>query len=186
MSSPLPSFSPVVVFIVGRDGFTFPQGYIGPDSYDHYASDLLTDYSGGPSKDWCPDGLSSTWVSEGFGRAVKRFVEQGGGLFAWHNNLHVSAFSESYRAVTGDLYDGHPPLRPWQVKVVNANHPVTQGVSDFIVTDEQHFPICDRPVGYLLLRGVNIDRLTFDSDSGAVRGGAISVTPGRTVSEQAV
>ena len=153
------------LFIAARDSLTFPAGYVGPEAYSHYVTELM---------DGFPEGPSSTWVTDGFGRAVRRFVEEGGSLFAWHNNLSVSAFSADYRAVTGGVYDGHPAERPWKVEIVDHAHPITHGMSDFIVTDEQHFPIYDRPPGEQLLRGVNIDGLTFDSDSGAVKAGTVS------------
>jgi type 1 glutamine amidotransferase len=147
------------LLVVGRDGLIFP--------YSYYSTQLMDDF---------PHGTPTTWVTEGFGRAVKRFVEAGGSLYAWHNNLSVSTFSDTYRAVTGGVYDGHPAERPWKVEVVNRDHPITRGVADFVVTDEQHFPIFDRSDDELLLRGVNIDGLTFDSDSGAVTKGTISAT----------
>jgi type 1 glutamine amidotransferase len=153
------------LLIVARDGLTFPDGYIGPEAYSHYVTRLMDGY---------PEGPSSTWVSEGFGRAVRRFVEAGGSLFAWHNSLSVATFSEDYREVGGGVYDGHPSERPFKIEVIDHDHPVTRGVRDFIVTDEQHFPIHDRSEGELLLRGVNIDGLTFDSPSGAVKGGTVS------------
>jgi type 1 glutamine amidotransferase len=155
------------LLVVGRDGLIFPHGYVGPEHYSYYSPQLMD----GP-----PSGPPTTWVTEGFARAVKRFVETGGSLFAWHNNLSVSTFSDTYRAVSGGVYDGHPAERPWKVEVVNHDHPITQGVSDFVVTDEQHFPIFDRADGDLLLKGVNIDGLTFDSDSGAVTKGTTSAT----------
>lgn len=155
------------LLIVARDGFTFPEGYVGPEAYSHYVTNLMNGVPGGPS---------GTWVTEGFGRAVRRWVEAGGSLWAWHNALHVSLFSEDFRAVSGGAYDGHPAERPWKVVVADRSHPVTAGVEDVVVTDEQHFPLCDRPDGDVLLRGVNIDGLTFDSDSGAVTAGTESVT----------
>ena len=123
-----------------------------------------------------PQSKASTWVTEGMAVAVDRFVRAGGSLLSWHNNLSVSNYSGTYRAITGGAYDGHPPERPWRVEVVNGDHPITQGVADFMVTDEQHFPIYDRPPGDLLLRGANIDGLTFDTDSGALEGATVSAT----------
>jgi type 1 glutamine amidotransferase len=150
----------VRLFCVFRDGLTFPDGYIGPEWYSYYVRNLM---------DSPPDGASTTWVTEGFGRAVERFVRDGGSLFSCHNNLSVSAFSPSYRELTGGVYDGHPPERPWKVEVTGRDHPITHGMADFIVTDEQHFPIFDRDPSELLLRGTNTDGLTFSSDSGAVK-----------------
>jgi type 1 glutamine amidotransferase len=155
------------LLVVARDGLIFPDGYVGPEHYSYYSTQLMEDF---------PSGAPTTWVTEGFAEAVRKFVEAGGALWAWHNNLSVSTFSETYRRLTGGVYDGHPAERPWKVEVVNPDHPITQGVSDFVVTDEQHFPICDRPDGDMLLKGVNIDGLTFDSDSGAVKKGTVSAT----------
>ncbi|HEY1702818.1 MAG TPA: ThuA domain-containing protein [Trebonia sp.] len=155
------------LLIVARDGYIFPDGYVGPEAYSHYVTRLMNGY---------PDGPSTTWVDEndGFGTAVRRFVEAGGSLFAWHNSVSVATFSPAYREVSGGVYDGHPSERPWKVEVIDHDHPVTRGVRDFVVTDEQHFPIHDRPAGELLLRGVNVDELTFDSPSGTVQGGTVS------------
>ncbi|MGA3218179.1 MAG: ThuA domain-containing protein [Acidimicrobiales bacterium] len=155
------------LFIFGRDALVFPDGYVGPGSSDG----LVTGLMNAP-----PRSAAGTWVTEGLAVAVDRFVRAGGSLFSWHNNLSVSNYSVTYRRVTGGAYDGHPPERPWKVEVVNGNHPITQSVADFMVTDEQHFPIYDRPEADLLLRGANIDGLTFDTDSGAVKGATVSAT----------
>jgi hypothetical protein len=39
----------------------------------------------------------------------------------------------------GGGHGGHPLSANFKVRVVNHNHPITRGVSDFVVTDEQHF-----------------------------------------------
>jgi hypothetical protein len=44
----------------------------------------------------------------------------------------------------GGAYVGHPPLRPFQVRVVNKEHPITQGIQDFMVNDEQHYVTYDK------------------------------------------
>lgn len=155
------------LLIVGRDGLIFPDGYIGPEAYGPFVARLTN----GP-----PSGSASTWVTEGFARGVQEFVRGGGSLFAWHNNLSVATYSKIYREVAGGEYDGHPAERPWMVEIVNHDHPVTRGLHDFVVTDEQHFPLYDGAVGDLLLRGVNIDGLTFNSISGAVTAGTVSNT----------
>ncbi len=153
------------VFIFGRDALVFPDGYIGPGSADGVVAGLM---------DAPPHSQAGIWVTEGLAVAVDHFVRAGGSLFCWHNNLSVSNYSATYRDITGGAYDGHPPERPWKVEVVNGDHPITRGVADFLVTDEQHFPIYDRPGGGLLLRGTNIDGLTFDTDSGAAKGATVS------------
>lgn len=145
------------LFCVFRDGFIYPGGYIGPDAYPY-----VTGLMNSP-----PNSSATTWVTEGFGAAVQKWVQNGGGLFSYHQNNDVSNFSKNYRDVMGGIYDGHPTERPWQVQIVNKNHPITQGVNNFIVTDEQHFPVYDKGNEFLLMQGVNIDGLTFTSDSKA-------------------
>ena len=155
------------LLILGRDGMIWPSGYVGPEAYGHYITSLMND---------APNGSPETWVTEGFGKAVSAWVEGGGSIFVWHNALHVSLYSQAFRELSGGAYDGHPAERPWKVEVVNRDHPITAGVEDFIVTDEQHFPLYDRTDADVLLRGINVDGLTFDSDSGAIKGGTQSVT----------
>ena len=148
-----------------RDGLIFPDGYVGPDAYSHYRTELMDDP---------PMGESGTWVTEGFARAVSSFVREGGALFACHNSLSVSLYSSTYRELTGGAYDGHPPERPWKVEVVARDHPVTDGVDDFMVTDEQHFVVHDTQDDVLLLSGRNLDGLSFTSDSGTTVKGTVS------------
>lgn len=155
------------LFILARDCLIFPDGYVGPEAYGHYVTQLM---------DGVPNGRPGTWVTDGFGQAVSSFVESGGSLFVWHNALSVSEHSPAFRALSGGVYDGHPAERPWKVEVLNRSHPITHGVNDFLLTDEQHFPVCDRPESDALLRGVNVDGLTFTSNSGAVQNGTVSAT----------
>jgi len=153
------------LLIVGRDGLIFPDGYTGREAYGPFVARLTN----GP-----PSGSASTWVTDGFARGVQEFVRGGGSLFAWHNNLSVATYSKIYREVAGGEYDGHPAERPWKVEIVNHDHPITRGMHDFVVTDEQHFPRFERDPGELLLRGENIDGLSFTSDSKAVVDATVS------------
>ena len=48
--------------------------------------------------------------------------------------------------------------------MVNKDHPITRGVQDFIVNDEQHFVTYDKDSKYILLQSENIDGLTEISE----------------------
>jgi hypothetical protein len=61
----------------------------------------------------------------------------------------------------GGAYLGHPAVRPFKARVVNHGHPITRGVNDFIVNDEQHFVEYDNDPKYILLESENTDGLTF-------------------------
>ena len=92
---------------------------------------------------------------------IKRWVEEGGSLWAWHNNSRLSLMRQDYRDVQGATIIGHPPIRPFKVKIINHDHPITKGVNDFVVTDEQHFLIYEKDPKHVLAMSVNEDNLTY-------------------------
>ena len=143
------------LLVVFRDGLNWPKGYLEPDDYS-YSSYLEN------SEEW-PKEEYQGWISEEQGKAIKEFVQAGGGLYAYHNSSNVSLFSKNFREVMGGAYLGHPPLRPFKVKVVNHEHPITQGIQDFMVNDEQHYVTYDKDPKDILLRSENIDGLEFET-----------------------
>jgi len=167
----LEGFELLVVF---RDGLNWPNGYLEPDDYEY------SSYLENPG-DW-PKEQYQGWITEPQGKAIKEFVEAGGGLYAYHNSSNVSLFSKNFREVMGGAYLGHPPLRPFKVKVVNRDHPLTQGIQDFMVNDEQHYMTYDKDSKNILLRSENIDGLNFETyGSTAISGWAHDYGKGRVV-----
>jgi hypothetical protein len=74
--------------------------------------------------------------------------------------------------VVGAVTQGHPPIRPFKVKIVNRDHPITQDVDDFVVTNEQHYMVCQNDPKYLLLlQSVNEDGLTYKNLSNSSSAG---------------
>jgi type 1 glutamine amidotransferase len=142
------------LFVCLRDGMIWPDGYLGPDAYQSYENGLenASEFS---------KPAPQTWITEEQGEAVKEFVMNGNGFYSLHNNSHVSLSSKNYREVMGGAYIGHPPLRPFRVRVVNNEHPITQGIESFIVNDEQHYVDYDKDPKHLLLESENIDGLGF-------------------------
>lgn len=166
------------LFVVLRDGMIWPQGYLEPNDYE-YSHELEN------SRDW-PKERSEPWITEEQGAAIKDFVQAGGALYALHNSSHISLSSKNYREVMGGAYIDHPALRPFKVSVVNKEHPITRGVQDFIVNDEQHFVTYDKDPRYILLRSENIDGLTDISEgrdlgTKAIAGWAYDFGKGRVV-----
>jgi len=143
------------LFIGFRDNSSGGYGGVPPD--DGYPYQVFLQNSG----DLPPATQQGAWITEEQGQAVKEFVEAGNGFYSLHNNAFVSRSSKNYRDVQGGLALGHPSLRPFKVRIVNKDHPVTQGVQDFMVTDEQHYAIYDKDPKNILLQGENIDGLTF-------------------------
>ena len=142
------------LFLCLRDGMIWPNGYLGPDAYTDYEQKL---------ENQAPQPKSETWITEEQGAAVKDFVAAGGGFYALHNSSHISLSSKNYREVMGGAYIGHPALRPFRVHAVNAEHPITQGIPDFMVNDEQHYVTYDKDPKYVLLEAENADGLEYEN-----------------------
>ena len=83
------------------------------------------------------------------GQGGAAFVENGGGALLMHNVTHVALSNDDFRDVLGGAYQGHPNIRPFRVKITNPDHPITRGVSDFTVTDEQHYMEYQKDPRYL-------------------------------------
>lgn len=163
------------LFVCLRDGMIWPGGYLGPDAYSDYEQYL-------ENRSNFPKETPKTWITEEQGEAVKDFVASGNGFYSLHNNSHLSLSSKNYREVMGGAYIGHPPLRPFKVRVIKKDHPVTQGVEDFMVNDEQHFVVYDKDPGNILLRAENIDGLGYENHgTESISGWAHEYGKGRVV-----
>ena len=163
------------LFVCLRDGMIWPEGYLGPDAYTAYEQNLedRSDFA---------QPKSALWLTADQAAGVKEFVEAGNGFYSLHNNSHVSLSQKAYRDVQGGAYIGHPPLRPFKVHVVNTSHPITQGIHDFMVNDEQHYVEYDKDKKYILLEAENVDGLTYEKyGSKSIAGWAYDYGRGRVV-----
>jgi hypothetical protein len=162
------------IFLCLRDGMIWPGGYLGPDAYPYQ--------QGLENRGDSPEPKSQTWLKEEQAVALKDFVNAGNGFYSLHNNSHVSLSSKTYRDVMGGAYIGHPALRPFKVRVVNATHPITQGIHDFMVDDEQHYVEYDKDKKDILLEAENIDGLTYQNlGAKSISGWAYDYGRGRVV-----
>ena len=158
------------LLIILRDGMIWPEGY--PDETSNAAwvatgkPKLVSEPAVAPTS-----GKAQFWMKPEQGKAVRQFVERGGSALFLHNVTHVGLTDPDFRHVLGAAYAGHPPIRTFKVKVKNANHPVTKGVHDFVVTDEQHYMEYDKDPKYILLETVNEDGLTYRNQGASAPGG---------------
>lgn len=142
------------LFVTLRDGMIWPGGYLQPTDYD-YTQELEN------AEEW-PKEEFRAWITEEQGKAIKDFVLAGNGFYALHNSSNISLYSKNFREVMGGAYLGHPPLRPFKVRIVNPHHPITKGIQDFVVNDEQHYVAYDKDPGEILLRSENLDGLGYE------------------------
>jgi type 1 glutamine amidotransferase len=162
------------LFVCFRDGMIWPGGYLEPSGYS-YSRQLEN------AADW-PKEKPQGWITEEQGRAIKDFVLAGGGFYALHNSSHISLYSPDFRDVMGGAYIGHPPLRPFKVRVANPNHPITRDVQDFMVNDEQHYVTYDKAPESVILKSENVDGLTYeDQGTSSLAGWAFDYGKGRMV-----
>lgn len=141
------------LLILFRDGMVWPNGYPMPQAS---APTLL-------STPPVPE-LESTkayWMTPEQGEAIHAFVEGGGAALLYHNVTYIATENAPFRRVLGAATEGHPPVRPFKVQITNPDHPITQGASDFVVTDEQHYLVYDGAPAHVLLRSVNEEGLDY-------------------------
>jgi len=148
------------LLIIQRDGMTWPDGYADESSNAGYVN------TGKPKLVSDPpvpkhDAKPHFWITPEQGKAVKEFAQRGGGVLLLHNVTYIAPHNTDFRDVLGAATEGHPPIRTFKVKVTNTNHPITKGVRDFVVTDEQHYMQYEKDPKHLLLESVNEEGLTF-------------------------
>ena len=150
------------ILIMFRDGLRFPNGYWYAMYWNERKNNVV---SVPPMQKKSGEGRVG-WMTEEQGKGIKKWVEEGGSLWAFHNNSQASIMNKDYRDVEGAIYTGHPPIRPFKVKIVNHDHPITKGVNDFIVTDEQHYMTYDKDPKFVLARSINEDGLDYTDSAG--------------------
>jgi type 1 glutamine amidotransferase len=159
------------ILIMFRDGLRFPNGYWHQIYWNEKKNNVV---SVPPIQKKIGDGRVG-WMTAEQGKGIKKWVEEGGSLWAYHNNSQTSSMNQDYRDVEGAIYTGHPAIRPFKVKIVNRDHPITKDVNDFVVTDEQHFVKYDKDPKYVLARSVNEDALEYTDTTGRKSNTAESV-----------
>ncbi len=116
----------LLVFL--RDGMNWPEGYDQPHV---------------------------KWMTEEQQKAIWDFVHRGGGFLALHNSHGIYPPGGPYYQLFGGDYGGHPPPATFTVRIEDKNHPITQGVEDFEVFDEQHMSKYYLDREHLLLRSMS-------------------------------
>jgi hypothetical protein len=159
------------LLIMLRDGMMFPSGYADGGGRGRTVSDPPLP----PIEE-----KATYWMTPDEGKAVKEFVQGGRAALFYHNCTYISPHNQDFRDVIGGVTLEHPPMRPFKVKIVNHDHPITRGVHDFVVTDEQHFETFEKDPKYVLMQSVNEDGLTWrDHGSSSVAGWAYDYGKGR-------
>ncbi len=118
------------LLIILRDGMNWPNGYDKPHV---------------------------KWMTGDQQQAIWDFVHNGGGFLALHNAQGLYPPDGLYYKLFGGDYGGHPEPYVFTIRLENKNHPVTAGVEDFDIFDEQHMVKYYLDREHLLLRSISRD-----------------------------
>jgi Trehalose utilisation len=150
------------LLIILRDGMSWPDGYPDETTNAGWVAGgkvpLVSDPPAPPMT-----RKAQFWMKPEQGKAVRQFVNNGGAALFLHNVTHVGLTNPDFRDVLGAAYAGHPPIRTYKVNVTNSDHPITKGVRNFVVTDEQHYMDYDKDPKYVFLETVNVDGLDYQA-----------------------
>ncbi len=88
---------------------------------------------------------------------ISNFIKSGKGFVGIHSAADSFRNSPDWRAFIGGHFVTHPHFRQYQVSVLDDKHPITEGIDEFMVTDEQYITDYDPRVNVLatgLYKGV--------------------------------
>jgi hypothetical protein len=158
------------LLIILRDGSNYPDGYNSESDNAGWVGAgkpaLVSDPPVPPVT-----GNGQFWMKPEQGKAVRQFVEGGGSALFLHNSTHIGLTNPDFRDVLGAAYAGHPAIRTFKVNVTNPDHPITKGVRNFVVTDEQHYMDYDKDRKYVLLETVSVDGVDYRGRGATSLGG---------------
>lgn len=114
--------------------------------------DLLVIYRDGLHRPNADRDSNYIWMTPEQESAIVDFVNNGGAFLNLHNSMGLYPKDGAYLDLVGGHYIGHGPLERFRVEVVDHDHPITQGVEDFSIADEQHTPPYNKDKVNLLLQ----------------------------------
>jgi hypothetical protein len=143
------------LLLLFRDGMSWPKGYDQP-----YVK----------------------WMTDSQQQAIWDFVNGGGGFLAMHNAQGLYPPGGLYYKLLGGDYGGHPDPALFTIRVEDKNHPITAGIEDYEIFDEQHMVKYYLGREHLLLR--SISRSNQEAAAGwwqeVGKGRMVYLSPGHT------
>ncbi len=78
-------------------------------------------------------GLAMTSAEQ---EALLRYVHDGKGFVGLHTATCAVEENQPYLEMVGGRFRSHPPYGEFAVQIADRTHPITEGVPDFLITDE--------------------------------------------------
>lgn len=82
-------------------------------------------------------------------RGLLNHIASGKGFVTFHSGADSFRGDPVYRSLVGGYFVTHPHYRTYQVSVVPSDSPITQGIDEFMITDEQYIVDYDPRVNVL-------------------------------------
>lgn len=71
-------------------------------------------------------------------QGLLKHIEAGNGFVTFHSGADSFRGDREYRALVGGHFVTHPHYRTYQVSVTPVESPITRGIDEFMITDEQY------------------------------------------------
>jgi len=88
-------------------------------------------------------------ISDAQKNGLLNWLARGGGFVGIHSATISFPDCPEFISMVGGSFLTHPPIRQYQVSVVDPEHPITEGIEQFFVEDEQYIMDYDRRVNIL-------------------------------------
>lgn len=106
-------------------------------------------------------------ISEASRQGLLDYVSQGGGYVVIHAaNNKWNEWTEYTQLIGGIWTTGssHPAYQEYEVIIDDSDHPITQGLSDFVITDEMYCRLVFTPDIHLLAHSVGVDKFAGEHE----------------------
>lgn len=77
-------------------------------------------------------------ITEAQKRGLMNHIASGKGYVTWHSGADSFREDPDYRALVGGWFVTHPHYRTYQVSITENDSPITRGIDEFMITDEQY------------------------------------------------
>ena len=88
-------------------------------------------------------------ISDAQKNGLLNHISSGKGYVGVHSAADSFRGCPEYQAMVGGHFTTHPHYREYQVSIVDSEHPITEGLVEFSVTDEQYILDYDKRVSVL-------------------------------------
>ncbi len=88
-------------------------------------------------------------ITDGQRDGLSRFIREGKGFVGIHSAADSFRDDPAFSSMIGGHFVTHPKFREYQVSVLDQDHPITNGLDEFMVEDEQYITDYDPRVNIL-------------------------------------